>query len=130
MSWSVRRLEPSAINYKWSAMLAPDELGDGVAISDVRSEERFDRRVVAFARAVPGDEPVRSCCLLVFSEVSPPGAECTLSRHREAARSEYEHDLAEDRLGGDPLHGLRWTEASACMFMPHPSIRGGRVDPV
>lgn len=70
-SWSVRPLEPYATNYQWSAMLDPYELGQGVTISDVRSEEFFGRPVVAFiARAVPGYDPVCSCCPLVFSEVS------------------------------------------------------------
>lgn len=70
-SWSVRPLEPYATNYEWSAMLDPYELGHGVAISDVRSEELFGRPVVAFvARAEPGYDPVCSCCPLVFSEVS------------------------------------------------------------
>lgn len=70
-SWSVRPLEPYATNYAWSAMLDPYELSDGVAISDVRTEELFGRPVVAFvAHAVPGYDPVCSCCPLVFSEVS------------------------------------------------------------
>ena len=70
-SWSVRPLEPYATNYQWSAMLDPYELGQGVTISDVRSEELFGRPVVAFvAHAVPGYDPVCSCCPLVFSEVS------------------------------------------------------------
>lgn len=70
-SWSVRPLEPYATNYEWSAMLDPYELGHGVAISDVRVEELYDRPVVAFvARAEPGYDPVCSCCPLVFSEVS------------------------------------------------------------
>ena len=70
-SWSVRPLEPYATNYEWSAMLDPHELGDGVAISDVRVERLFGRPVVAFvARAVPGYAPICSCCPLVFSEVS------------------------------------------------------------
>ncbi len=69
--WSVRPLEPYATNYQWSAMLDPYELGEGVSISDVRSEELFGRPVVAFvARAMRGYEPVCSCCPLVFSEVS------------------------------------------------------------
>jgi hypothetical protein len=64
-------LEPYATNYQWSAMLDPYELGQGVTISEVRCEELFGRPVVAFiARAVPGYEPVCSCCPLVFSEVS------------------------------------------------------------
>jgi hypothetical protein len=64
-------LEPYATNYEWSAMLDPYELGEGVEISDVRSEEPFGRPAVAFvARAVPGYAPVCSCCPLVFSEVS------------------------------------------------------------
>jgi hypothetical protein len=70
-SWLVRPLEPYATNYEWSAMLDPYELSDGVAITDVRSEELYRRPVVAFvARAVPGYDPVCSCCPLVFSEVS------------------------------------------------------------
>jgi hypothetical protein len=70
-SWSVRPLEPYASNYEWSAMLDPYELGEGVEISDLRGEELFGRPVVAFvARAVPGYDPVCSCCPLVFSEVS------------------------------------------------------------
>ncbi len=70
-SWSVRPLEPYATNYEWSAMLDPYELGDGVAVTDVRTEELFGRPVVAFAaRAVPGYDPVCPCCPLVFSEVS------------------------------------------------------------
>ena len=70
-SWSVRPLEPYATNYQWSAMLDPYELGEGVEIGDVRSEELFGRPVVAFvARAVPGYDPVCSCCPLVLSEVS------------------------------------------------------------
>lgn len=70
-SWSVRPLEPYATNYQWSAMLDPYELGEGVTISDVRAEDLFARPVVAFlARAVPGYDPVCSCCPLVFSEVS------------------------------------------------------------
>jgi hypothetical protein len=69
--WSVRPLEPYATNYQWSAMLDPHELGEGVEISDVRSDELFGRPVVAFvAHAVPGYEPVCSCCPLVFSDVS------------------------------------------------------------
>lgn len=69
--WSVRPLEPYATNYQWSAMLDPYELGEGIEISDVRNEELFGRPVVAFvAHAVPGYEPVCSCCPLVFSEVS------------------------------------------------------------
>jgi hypothetical protein len=52
-------------------MLDPYELGDGVEISDVRSEVIFGRPAVAFvAHAVRGHEPVCSCCPLVFSEVS------------------------------------------------------------
>ena len=69
--WSVRPLGPYATNYQWSAMLDPYELGEGVTMSDVRSDELFGRSVVTFvARAVPGYEPVCSCCPLVFSEVS------------------------------------------------------------
>ena len=69
--WSVRPLEPYATNYQWSAMLDPHELGGGVEMTDVRTEELFDRPVVAFvAHAVPGYEPVCSCCPLVLSEVS------------------------------------------------------------
>ena len=67
----MRSLEPYATNYQWSAMLDPYELGERVEISDVRSEELFGRPVVTFvAHAVPGYEPVCSCCPLVFSEVS------------------------------------------------------------
>jgi hypothetical protein len=67
----VRALEPYATNYEWSARLDPYKPGDSVAIGDVRSEELFGRPVVAFvARAVPGYDPVYSCCPLVFSEVS------------------------------------------------------------
>jgi hypothetical protein len=70
-SWSVRPLEPYATNYEWSAMLDPYELGDGVAISDVLAGELFGRPVVTFvARAVPGYDPVCSCCPLVLSDVS------------------------------------------------------------
>lgn len=70
-SWSVRPLEPYATNYEWSAMLDPYELGDGVAVTDVRTEELFGRPVVTFvARAVYGYDPVCSCCPLVLSEVS------------------------------------------------------------
>lgn len=70
-SWSVRPVEPYATNYEWSAMLDPYELGEGVEIDDLRVEELFGRPVVAFvARAVPGYEPICSCCPLVFSEVS------------------------------------------------------------
>jgi hypothetical protein len=70
-SWTIRPLEPYATNYQWSAMLDPYELTEGVAITDVRRDEFFDRPVVAFvARAEPGYHPVCSCCPLVFSEVS------------------------------------------------------------
>lgn len=70
-SWSVRPLEPYPTNYAWSAMLDPYELGDGVDIDDVRTEELFGRPVVAFvARAVPGYDPMCPCCPLVFSEAS------------------------------------------------------------
>ena len=70
-SWSVRPLEPYATSYEWSAMLDPYELGMGVTISDVRSDELFGRPVVTFvAHAVPGYDPVCSCCPLVLSEVS------------------------------------------------------------
>ncbi|CUR61865.1 putative LigA [metagenome] len=70
-SWSVRPLEPYATNYEWSAMLDPYELGAGVTISDVRREHLFGRPTVAFvAHAVPGYDPVCSCCPLVLSEVS------------------------------------------------------------
>ncbi|GAA1976554.1 hypothetical protein GCM10009798_42190 [Nocardioides panacihumi] len=70
-SWTVRPLEPYATNYRWSAMLDPYELGEGVAISDVRSDELFGRPVVVFvARAGPGYDPICSCCPLVLSEVS------------------------------------------------------------
>ena len=70
-SWSVRPLEPYATNYEWSAMLDPYELGAGVTISGVRSDELFGRPVVAFvAHAEPGYDPVCSCCPLVLSQVS------------------------------------------------------------
>ena len=70
-SWSVRPLEPYATNYQWSAMLDPYEISDGVAISEVRTEELFGRPVVAFvARALPGYDPVCSCCPLIFSAAS------------------------------------------------------------
>jgi len=70
-SWGVRPLEPYATNYQWSAMLDPHELTDGVVITEVRSAEVFGRPAVAFvAHAVPGYDPVCSCCPLVFSEVS------------------------------------------------------------
>ena len=70
-SWTLRPLEPYATNYQWSAMLDPYELTEGVAITHVRGEELFGRPVVAFvARAMPGYEPVCSCCPLVYSLVS------------------------------------------------------------
>jgi hypothetical protein len=70
-SWSVRPLEPYATYDQWSAMLDPYELGVGVDISEVRREVLFGRPVVRLlARAVPGYDPVCSCCPLVFSEVS------------------------------------------------------------
>ena len=70
-SWSVRPLEPYATNYQWSAMLDPYELGAGVAVSEVRTDELFGRPVVSFvAHAMPGYDPVCSCCPLVFSEAS------------------------------------------------------------
>jgi hypothetical protein len=70
-SWSVRPLEPYATNYQWSAMLDPYELGECVAISDVRNADLFGRPAVVFvAHAASGYAPVCSCCPLVFSEVS------------------------------------------------------------
>jgi len=70
-SWGVRPLEPYPTNYAWSAMLDPYELTRGVAITDVRRHELFGRPVAAFvARAVPGYDPVCSCCPLVFSAES------------------------------------------------------------
>jgi hypothetical protein len=59
------------MNYQWSAMLDPYELTEGVSITDVRREDLFGRPVVAFAaRAVPGYDPICSCCPLVFSLIS------------------------------------------------------------
>lgn len=69
--WTVRPLEPYATNYLWSAMLDPYELTEGITIDEVRRAELFGRPVVSFvARAVPGYEPICSCCPLVFSEAS------------------------------------------------------------
>ena len=70
-SWSVRPLEPYATQLRVVGDARPYELGDGVEISDVRSEGLFGRPVVTFvARAVPGYDPVCSCCPLVLSEIS------------------------------------------------------------
>jgi hypothetical protein len=94
-SWTVRPLEPYATSYQWSAMLDPHELGEGVAISEVRREERFGRPVVVFeARAGDGYDPVCSCCPLVFSLASErlehdddwePPADLLLPDHVELA---------------------------------------------
>ncbi len=70
-SWAVRPLEPYATNYLWSAMLDPYELTENVAITEVRREELFGRPVVTFvAHALPGYDPVCTCCPLVFSDIS------------------------------------------------------------
>lgn len=70
-SWDVRPLEPYATNYRWSAMLDPHELTEGVEMADVRRDALLGRPVVTFtARAVDGYDPLCSCCPLVFSSVS------------------------------------------------------------
>jgi hypothetical protein len=70
-SWTVRPLEPIWQSYLWAAMLDPYELTSGVTIDDVRRDEVAGRPAVAFrARALPGYDPICSCCPLVFSEVS------------------------------------------------------------
>ncbi len=70
-SWTVRPLEPIYQSYLWAAMLDPYELGDGVAISDLRTDQHHGRPVWRFhARAEEGYEPICSCCPLIFSAIT------------------------------------------------------------
>lgn len=70
-SWTVREIEPIWQSYLWAAMLDPYELGDHVAITDVREDRVAGRPVWRFrARAEEGYDPICSCCPLVLCEIT------------------------------------------------------------
>jgi hypothetical protein len=114
--WHLAHSDPMWENYLWPAMLDPDELSRGVAVSDVHRDDR-EGRETWWARVVAesGYEPRCSCCPLLWSEV--------------AARAEYGDEpdrLAQFTAEGYPdAHDVALDVQTGVMVVIEP-LGGGR----